>query len=573
MQYVNGVLMTAPGSAVVVNDQNFQGAPAAGGLGLILIGPATDGQPNTAIPISGPSQALAVLKGGDLLQGALLAFQGAAKAGGGVPLTVIDPTPRTQATSAINNASSVEQIALTSTSYGTLANSSKWMVQAGSTSGYKVSQATDFVGPAGATYPSNTTDNVSLTGLSIYYSGTGTAPTYTVSDSQLVLTATTSDVGGTVNLTSTTTIQQAVNQINQLAGWNATVVDPNPQDIAAAFFDNVSTAATVSTSSTTPTNLTANVTAVVRYFNNLNLYFTAVRQAGATSLATSGTWTYAAGGTSPTATNTNWQNAYTTAQSVTGISLISCVSDSYSIWDMNDAHCQYMASIGQPRRGYLGDTSGQALSTETAQAALLNSARSSIVWPEQYGTNFNGVAQTLFAPYLVACGIIGQRAATIAYRALTQQPVVSGGMGVSVAPSSVSTGLSGGVAVIAPNQAGVPVLQHDETTWLQSTAYNLVENSTGLVADLISADLNAVLATFVGQPVTATTVSVAQSLVLSHLVNWYNSGFLAVAPTAANVSLTGSGDTITGTAQIALDVPANYIVLQLTPVAATVAAA
>ena len=571
MPYVNGVYMAAPGAAVVVNDQNFLGAPNGGGLGTLLIGPALDGQPNTALSIGSPAQALAVLKGGDLLQGALNAFAGAAKAGGSLLLTVIDPTPRTQATSTINSVGAVAQIPLTTTSYGTIADSSKWMVQAGSVSGYKVSQATDFVGPGGQTYPSNTTDNVALSVLAIYYSGTGTAPTYTVSDTQLVLTATTSDLGGTIAFTSTMTVQQLVNQINILAGWSAVVTDPNPNDLVSALFDNITTAATVSTASTSPTVLSANVTAVVRFLNSVNLYFTGTRDAGATSLATSAVWTYATGGTSPAATNSNWQDAYTTAQAVTGVSLVSCVSSSYSIWDMNDAHCHYMTSIGQPRRGYLGDALAATLATEITQAALLNSDRSTLIWPEQKGTDYNGNATT-FAPYLVACSVIGERAATIAFDALTQQPVPSQGMGQAVTPGMVAQALLGGVAIIAPNQAGVPVLQHDMTTWLQNTAYNKVENSTGLVADIIVSDLNAALAPFVGKPVTASTVGGAQSVVLQRLVNWYNQGFLAAAPKSTDVSLVGSGDTITGNANVAIDVPANYIVLQLSPTSATVAA-
>lgn len=571
MPYVNNVYMPAPGTAVVINDQNFQGQPATGGLGLLLIGPATDGEPNTALSISGPSQALAVLKGGDLLQGALNAFAGAAKGGGGLTLTVIDPTPRTQATSTINSTSASAAIALTTTAYGAQANDSKWLVQAGTTSGYQVTQATDFVGPGGLTYLPNTTNNISLVGLTLYYSGTGTAPTYTVSDTELVLAATTSDVGGTITFTSTMTVQQLVNQINLLAGWNAAVADPNPQDTVAAFFDNVTTAASVSTSSATPTSVTANVTAVVRYFNTTQAYFTATREAGATNLATSSAYTYATGGTTPTATNTNWQNAYTTAQTVTGISVIQPVSGSYSIWAMNDTHCHYMTSIGSPRRGYLGDVSGQTLATEITQAGILNSNRSTVVWPEQAGVNYSGTSTT-FAPYLVACSIAGQRCATAPYNALTQQPIVSSGMGQTVTPGQVAQGLAGGVAVIAPNQQGIVVLQHDMTTWLQNTAYDKVENSTGLVADIISSDLNAALQPFLGKPVTPSTVGAAQATLLQRLINWYNQGYLATAPVSSDVSLTGSGSAITGNANIAIDVPTNYIVLQLSPTAATVAA-
>ncbi len=565
MPYVNGVYMSAPGTAVVINDQNFMGSSSAGGQGVIFIGPAVDGQPNTALSISNPQQASALLKGGDLLQGVLNAYAGAKKVGGSINVTVIDPTPRTQSTSAINSSGAVEQIALTTTSYGTLANSSKWQVTAGSP-GYNVTLATDFVGPGGQTYPPASTSNIALSPASLYYNGTGTAPTYTVSDTELVLTATTTDTGGTITFSSSMTVQQLVNQVNQLPGWGAVVTDPNTADLVEGLFDNVTTATAVSTTSTAPTSLTANVTAVVRWVNANGVYFTATRQTGATSLATSGAWTYATGGTTPTATNTNWQAAYTTAQAVTNSMFITCVSPSYTLWAMNDAHCHYMASIGIPRRGYVGDSSGQTTATENVQIALLNSNRTSVVWPEQQGVNYNGQVTT-FAPYLEACAVLGERAAAIPYNALTQQPVPSQGMGQTVTPSMVAQELSAGMAILAPNQQGIVVLQQDRTTWLQNTAFDKVENSTGIVADIVTTDLNQTLGTFVGKPVTPMSVAQATSAVFSRLNYWYSQGFLSVQPKLSDISLSGSGTSITGSATAAFDVPANYIVLQLYPVA------
>jgi hypothetical protein len=566
LPYVNGVYFTAPGVAVVVNDQSFQAPPSVGGLGILFIGPTLDGQPNTAISVATPAQAMGAFKGGDGLQAVLNAFNGATKAGGSLSnVWLIDPTPRTQATSTIASAGSVAQIALTTTSYGLIANSSKWQVVAGTT-GYTVTEATDFEGPGGQLYPPTSVSNLSLAPVSLYYSGTGTTPTYTVSDSELVLTATTSDVGGSITFTSTTTVQQLVNQINQLTGWNASVTDPNPSDLVQALFDNVTTATAVSTVSTAPTSLTANVTAVVRWFNAENTFFTAVRQAGATSLATASTWTYATGGTTPAVTNSDWQNAYTTAQSVTGVSLVAPVSPAYSIWAMNDAHCAYMTSQGQPRRGYLGDTLAQTLATEQAQVAILNSQFSTVVWPEQNGVDYNGTPTT-FAPYLEAAAIMGERAATPPYDSLAQHPVPSNGMGQPVTPGMVAQGLASGVAIIAPNQQGIPVLQQDRTTWVQNTAYDKVENSTGLVVGIVTTDLLQTLQPFIGKPVSNVTVAQAQSAVFARLNYWYAQNFLATQPKMSDVALVGSGTTITGTAQAAFALPTNYIALQLYPVA------
>ena len=568
MPYVNGVYMGAPGTAVVLNDQNFAGQTNVGGLGALLIGPASDGQPNTELQITSPSQAVQTLKGGDLLQATLLLLNAASNGAGPSKVSVIRPEQATQATSTINNSGGTAQITLTTTSYGTVANSSKYKIEAGSTVGYKVSQGSDFVGAGGATYPTQSVDNVSLAVLSLYYTGSDTSPEVAITDTSFQVTATsggTSTTLANITLSSGVTVQQLVNQLNQVSGLNAAVLDPNAQDATGALFDNVSAAA-VSTTSTTPTTFYANVTAAVRKINAENLYFTATREANATSLATSSTWTYASGGTTPTATNSDWQNAYTTAQSVTGISLISCVSSSYSIWAMNDSHCSYMAGIGQPRWGYVGDATGQSLSTETTQAGNLNSDRTSIVWPEQKGTDYNGNSTT-FAPYLVAAQIMGQRAATVPYNALTGQTISSQGMGQTVTPSMVATGLSGGVIVLATNQSGQVYVTQDRTTWLQSTPYDKVENSTGLVSDIIIQDLNNTLAQFVGKPVSNVTVGGASAAVLSRLNYWFKQGYLSTQPSSSDVSLTGSGNTITGTAQAAIDVPADYIVLTLTPTA------
>lgn len=557
MPFINGVYFGSPGTNVTINDSDFQPAPASGGLTSLFIGPATDGEPNTVLSFTSPQTAQSILKGGDLLQGVLNAFAGAQSVNNGA-LTVlaIRPEIAIQATSAIKSSGATTQIPLTATSYGLIGNSSKYMIQPGSVSGYKISQATDFVGPGTQTYPSNTTDNVSLPVLSI--SCTGSSPSVTVSDSAFQVTAGGSQIAN-IALSSSVTVQQLVNQLNQISSITAVALDSNQNDTTGAFFDNV-TSQTISTSSAAPTTLYANVTAVVRYFNNQNLYFTTTRSANATSLATSNTWTYATGGTTPTAATSDWQNAYTTAQTVVGANLIQPVSPSYTLWAMNDAHCQYMASLGQPRRGYLGDASGQPMATELSQASILNSNRSTIVWPEQEGVNYNGV-QTTVAPYLQACFIAGQRAATVPYDALTQQPVPSNGMGQAVTPPMVTQGLAGGLAIIAPNAQGVVVLQQDRTTWLQSTAYDKVENSTGLVSDIIVTDLNATLQQFVGKGKGG--AGVASVAVLERLIYWWQQGYLSVQPVTSDVSLTKTGNAITGTANAAFDVPTNYIALQL----------
>jgi len=68
------------------------------------------------------------------------------------------------------------------------------------------------------------------------------------------------------------------------------------------------------------------------------------------------------------------------------------------------------------------------------------------------------------------------------------------------------------------------------------------------------------------------TVGGAKGAVLSRLTYWFDRGFLAAKPASSDVSITGTGDQISGTAQAAFDVPTNYINLSITPTTASVSA-
>lgn len=580
MPFIDGQYFGAPGVLVNVNDSALLAPPSVGGQGLLLIGSATDGEPNTAVQLTGPGNAVQVLKGGDLLQAALLAFAPSGSVPPASAITVIRVDPATQATATIANATTGTAIALTTTSYGSVANSSKFEVTAGTTSGYRITEATDFTGPGGLTFQAVAPNqDISLIPLTIQYTGTGTTPTYTVSDTDIVLTATGTDTGGTITFTSTMTVQQLVNQINQLPGWVATVTDPNPNDLLLpvdvvpgtttasipALLDNVTTAAAVSTTAGTP--VTAHVAAMVRWINQQDAFFTAVREAAAVSLTTASAYTYATGGSNGTVTNTNWTNAFTTAQGLQNIGLLSPVSSSESIWVMADTHCHYMASQGQPRRCYVGDALGASLATETGDAASVNSNRTSIVWPGLKGTDYNGNATT-FAPYLVAAQVASARAGLAVDQALTNKAVYGNGLEQTVTPATVAQGLAGGVIVLTRDSTGSIVISQDRTTWLQTTAYDKVENSTGMVVDTITEALNAVLRQFVGQPLDSATLANASHEVFATLLSFYP-GYLTVKPKQSDVTLQASGESITGNASAAIVTPTNYIVLTLNAYAAS----
>lgn len=561
--FINGIYFVTPQAVTLVNDTNFVAPITPSPIGLILIGPVSDGQPNTLLTINGPQDAINKLKGGDGLNACLLAFAPSNEVSGPTSLTFIRPELSTQSTSAIGTV-----INLTSTSYGTLANLAKWQIITGSTSGFKVLLGLDYTGPGGQTYPTVSQDNTGLKVFSLYYDGTGTTPTYTVNDTELVLAAT-GGTGLTVTFTQTMTLQQLVNQINNTAGWVAAILEPNAGDLVYSLFDNVGTATAVGLTAPAAVTLTANVTAVVRWINSTGSYFTAVRQSSPATVPTSATWTYATGGTKPTAANTDWQNAYNTAQNVTGIAIISPIVGSSAIWAMNDAHCAYMTGLGQPRQGYVGDLIGQPLATEVTNVQALNSPYTSFVYPGNKWTDYDGNATT-FAPYFVAAQIAGARAGAVPPNKMTQVSIYSNGVEVLLTPGpsgTVAQANAAGIAALAPNSSGQVVLSWDRTTWLQDTKYDKVENLVRLEEGQIVQSQNAILQKYAGSVVTPNLLGHVKGELLADLVNWYGKGILAVPPQASDITLTANGSIVSGSANLQIGVPGNYWVLTLYPTA------
>ena len=562
MSYINGQAVNYPSVDIQVNDQATVTQAAAPTVGLLLIGPANDGAPNTPLTFTNASQAVRALGSGDLLQGIVNAFAPSGDVPGVNQLTAIQVNPLTQATSSIPATGTGPAVDLTTTHYGTPANTAQWMLEAGSVLGYKFSQRMTVLAAGNTPYPTITQDDIGINAISLYYSGTGTTPTITITDSALTLTATTSDEGGTVTLGSTVSLSQVVAAINAFPGWNATLTATNPNQTTAGFFDNVSSV-TVPTSSTSPLVVTAHVYALAQYFAANPVYFTGTRPANATALTTASTWTTASGATNTVATNTNWSDAYTTAQGLTNLGVVVPISSSESIWAMNDAHCHYMASVNQPRRGYVGDALGATISTETTDAAELNSNRTSIAWPGLKGTDVNGNATT-FAPYVSSAPVLGSmRAAAAPTVSLTNKTVYGTGLEQTVSPATVATGNTGGVIVLRVNEAGSLVITHDQTTWLQTTAPDKVENMTGLLVDLITQDFHAVLQPFLGVPLDSTTVGAAAMELYHRALYWYKQGALAVAPQASDFALSGSNGVISGTAALTVVTPTNNVDLTI----------
>lgn len=535
---------------------------------LVLVGPANQGI-NALQSITAPSDIVTQLGvDSDLAQAAALALAPAPGLGAATPLSVWNVNPTTTGTITLASSGAVAQITLTTTRWGADANLIKVAVAAGSTSGYTVTVADDYSGGT-VSVP-----NLALTAITLWYSGTGTSPTVSVTDSTLTLTATTSDVGGSIALTSNMTVQQLVNQINTFAGWNASVTDPNPNDTVAAFFDNVSDVA-VGTTSATAVALTANITAVVRALNGpAQTWVTAVRAANATTLATPGTFTYASGGSTTPATTTNWQAAYTALQQVTDVLWVVPVSPESTIWAMNQAHCVLMAQAGYGRSGVVGGASGTTVAAAQTNAAGLASPYTSYLVNGLQGTNLLG-QPTTFAPYLVAAQIAALESVLALNESVTLKALTATGLEQAFASTTIDTLITNGCVVLKAVN-GQYVVAKGQTTAALNPAATVDQTQMQAVNEIIVLEygLNQILNVYVGQPITGTTAASVQSAVFNYL-RTQASGATAIvqtAPALGAVQVTINGTVITASAPASPTIVADYVLTTLSASVDTAAA-
>ncbi len=526
---------------------------------LVLIGPANQG-PNALQTITSVSDIQTMLGiDSDLANAAALALNPSPSTGGANPLKVWNVNPTTQGTINLQSSGAVTQIALTTTRWGQAANYIKVAVSAGSLAGYTVTVADDYSGG------SVTLHDQALNVFAVWYSGTGTSPTVTVTDSAVTLTATTSDTGGTIDLTSNLTVSQLVSQINALSGWNATVLDPNPDDLAHALMDNVASVA-VGTTSATATTLTANITAVVRGLSGpAQTWVTAVREANATALATTGAYTYATGGSTGSATTTNWQAAYTALQAETDVLWVVPVTSESTIWAMNQAHCQLMDGQGYGRSGVVGGDSGTTVSQAQTNAAGLASAYTSYLVNGLQGTNLQKQAVT-FAPYLVAAQVAG----LMAGQALNQSPTLKAlnatGLEQTFASSSIDTLINSGCLVLKVYN-GQYVIAKGQTTAALNPNATVDQVQMQAVNEVFTLEygLNSLLSAYVGQPITSTTAAEVQSDVYRYLKTKAAAPtpILQSAPALASIQVTISGTVISVAAPASPTIGADFVLTTL----------
>lgn len=553
--FFNGRLWTSPATMSVVNDSAMNNQNLTVGNVVALIGRSAGGAPNTVLRFGSPDQAVAALRDGELLTAVLKAFDPSAQTNGPSEVVAVRVNPAVQAALVLSDASAAPAVNLSSTDYGLYTNQIKAKVEAGTTTGLKLT--TQF----GQDYYSE--DNVARNAFSVLYGGAAVTSTMTINGTTLTLQAPSGTTVATIDLASFPTVQQVVDRINSTADFTAAVLDGNGTKATLNALDYV-TAVDVKTATYTAL---ANLQAVVDWFNGLGEGFiTATRATGAGKVPAAIGFTYLAGGSDGTVTNTEWSNAYSTLQTA-DVQWVVPISSDPSIHAMNDSHCAFASNIMRmERRGIVGMPTGSTDAAAIAAAKALNSDRTSLVHLGFYDYNAAGTL-TLFPPYILAGLLAGAFSGVNPGTALTNKTIKVRGLERNLRnPTDTDQLINGGVLAVENTNAGFKVVK-SISTWLVNDNYNRVEVSTGVAVDFVARNVRNALDVLRGEKGTPIALSRAVSIADSTLRELarpepQGPGVIvgdAASPAYRNIVATLEGDVLRVSFECSPVISINYI--------------
>lgn len=553
--FFNGRLLVSPTTASVVNDDAMRNANLTVGNVVAIVGRSTGGKPKAALRFGSPDEARSTLVSGELLDAVLAAFDPSSETNGPSQVVSIRVNPAVQATLALKNASAADVIGLTSVGYGLRENLVKVKVEAGATSGRRltVQRGNDYY----------TEDNIGRAAFTVQYGGAAASATMTITGTAVALSAPTGTVVATVDLNEFSTIQDLVDRINLVAGFTAAVGDDNFTKPALNGLDFV-TAVDVKTAVYTAR---ADLQAAVDWLNGTKQGFVkAERLTGAGLPPAAMAFTFLAGGSDGTTTTNDWADGFEALQSV-DVQWVVPVSGDDAIHAMADSHVAFMSNVGRKeRRAIVGTASGTTDDAAITKAKALNSDRTSLVHLGHYDYNLAGKL-VLFAPYISAARIAGGFAGVNPGTPLTNKNFKCRGLERDLRnPIDTDVLINGGVLCLENTEQGYKVVK-SISTWLVNDNYNRVEQSCGVAVDFVARNIRQALDVLRGQKgnplVLRRAVSIAGST-LRELAREEPQGpgvivGNAESPAYRNIKATLEGDVLRVEFECSPVIPVNYV--------------
>lgn len=508
--FFDGRLLVTPTVASAIYDQGL--APAFPGRAPnipIIMGTSLGGVPKTPIFFDSPVQARRVLRDGELLRGVEAAFNPAAEVGSPSRVGAIRVEDAVQSQLMLKDASSNNVILLKSADYGAHTNGIKVTVAAGTTTGKRLTVQHDD------SY--FTRDNVARTPLTVRYGGAAATATVTVTASTLVLHAPAATAVATLTLNDYRSVRALCDAINAVSGFSAIALQPTKS--VRGTLDGL----TATSCKDTDLAVTANLQAVIDWFNQTaGSLVSATRQTNALAVPANLSATFLAGGSNGSApSNNDWQDAFDALQGADVQYVVPMIA-SESVWEMADAHCQYMSTAGKSeRRAFVGDdvvegTLALAITDIAAKAMALNSDRTALCFPPILAYDEDDQLTPMPAYYLAA-KLAGGFGAINPGETMTNKALAIDGIDPVVATVYDTDALiEAGVLCVKKDRRGF-VVAKAVPTWLSNDNYNRVEISTGIALDYVARTVREALDTFIGRKASPITLHEALSTTESTL--------------------------------------------------------
>lgn len=533
-----------PGAYSRIDSVKGQGSLANANNGVIM-GRSTGGQPATLLVFGSIAEAVNTLKGGPLMEAVRLAFN---PGDGLVPQRVMAMRVNTAVQSFYNARNGANNmIKFTSRDYGLDTNQITLKIEAGTTSGKKVT-----IG-----YKSNQEifDNLYRSSITITHATATGAVTNNNSVKQLVLS-----VGSiTIDLNSYPTIGSLAAYINAQAGYTA-VVTPGQEDASSLLLDG-----TAALSLTGGRVYESTVQAIIDGVNSGSFYTSAEAVNAANNRLIPDnvvTQVYFASGSEGSYTATEWTAALV-ALEAEDVQFISTPDTATSVHSAIKTHCEQMSSVtGRKERQFLvGSVWGISEADAITNARALNSK-----WGLQTYNGFrqydvNGNIQNYDASYM-ACMMLGMACAVAINEPLTFKKPNVISLEKKLTNTSLEKLIENGVCPINFNAQAIPIIVRQVNTYQTD---DLKWNEFSMVKEMafVSRDLRSYLENlFIGKPGSALYGGVIRGAVEARLAVYTDLGIFSKDDKGTswwNVQLSIAGDTVTVDYDAYLTAPVNFI--------------
>lgn len=550
--FFDGRLIVTPTSASVVNDDAMRNQNLTVGNVVALVGRSAGGQPKTPLRFGSPEQARDVLVSGELLDAVMMAFDPSSETNGPSEVVAVRVQPAVGA-SLVLKAGADDVIQLKSTGFGVLENLIKVKVEVGTLAGLRLTTQ------RGDKY--FTEDNVGRAAFSLQYTGAAVAATLSVTGTEATLVADAATV--TISLAEFPSVQDLVDRINLVDGFEADVLDGNYTKPTLNGLDFV-TAQDVKTAAYT---VRGDLQAAVDWFNSAREGFvTAERVAGAGKKPDVSGFQFLAGGSDGVTTVGDWADAFEALEPV-NVQWVTPVSGDAALHAMADTHVAFMSRQGKKeRRAICGTDLATSMDEVKAGAKVLNSDRTSLLFQGHYDYDTTGKLK-LYPAYMSAARTAGAFAGVNPGTPLTNKNFKCRGLEFGLRnPTDTDQLITAGVWCLEETEEGYKHVK-SISTWLVNDNYNRVEQSTGVALDFVVRNVRQAVAVLKGQKgnplVLSRAVSIAEST-LRELARQEPQGPGVLAgddanPAYRNIRATLEGDVVRIEFECSPVIPVNYI--------------